>query len=143
MTERDEMLALADKIGKQDFNSCDLYCERPYFLIVKALRLAAAPAPVQPKPLAWRYRYDNGERVSRWSLSDEEPEAFEHRTVEPLYAAPAPGVREALEKIITIDRHEKFITIECDPAGNTQSIEVVDGPCAVVARAALASGEGK
>lgn len=45
MTERDEMLALADKIGKQDFNSCDLYCERPYFLIVKALHLAAVPAP--------------------------------------------------------------------------------------------------
>jgi len=54
---------------------------------------------------------------------------------------PQPSVgacREALEKIIEIDQHEKFVTIECDPAGNTQEIHIVDGPCAAIAHRALA-----
>lgn len=46
-----EMLALADKIAKQNFNSCDLYCERPHFLIVNALHIAAeALRSSLPKP---------------------------------------------------------------------------------------------
>ena len=59
-------------------------------------------------------------------------------------AAPHPspagtsGMREALQKIVAIDQHEKFVTIECDPAGNTMAVEMVDGSCASIARAALA-----
>jgi hypothetical protein len=47
-------------------------------------------------------------------------------------------MERALRRIIETDQREQFITIECDPAGNTMVGEIVDGPCAVIARAALA-----
>jgi hypothetical protein len=48
-------------------------------------------------------------------------------------------LRSALQRIIEADQRPKHTTVEIDPAGNTIQIEMVDGSCAVIARAALAA----
>jgi septal ring factor EnvC (AmiA/AmiB activator) len=46
-------------------------------------------------------------------------------------------MRTALTNIVRLDQHEKRTCIDADPSGCTYEIEMIDGPCAHIARHAV------
>ena len=50
-----------------------------------------------------------------------------------------PALVKALEEIIARDQVELATCVEIDSAGNTYTVEMIDGSCAQIARAALSA----